>query len=293
MTDRLPSYYETFIPILEVLKDGQAVHYSHMRRRVRSEYYSHLPGDLLQLKTKSGQQILWNRIGWGQAHLKTAKMIHQPARAMVQITEKGLATLDRGSLTLAELRNDPDYIKHQEDKKVMSSLPKSDSELSPQDMIDSGVQQIESQAKNDLLEKLKDTDPFYFERVVLELFQAMGYGDFVETPKSGDGGIDGIINQDKLGLEKIYVQAKRYSENKIREKDIRNFIGAMSGDTLKGIFVTTSSFDKDAITKAQSANHKIILVDGERLAELMYQYNIGVQLKTTYETKEIDEDYFE
>ena len=106
--------------------------------------------------------------------------------------------------------------------------------------------QIENEIKNELLEKLKELDPFYFEKVILILLKKMGYGDFVETSKTGDGGIDGIINEDKLGLDKIYIQAKRYGENKVREKDIRNFIGAMSGDTQKGVFVTTSSFDKGA-----------------------------------------------
>ena len=121
----------------------------------------------------------------------------------------------------------------------------------------------------------------------------MGYGDFVETKKSGDGGIDGIINQDQLGLDKIFIQAKRYSENKVREKEIRDFIGAMSGDTTKGVFVTTSSFDKQAISKANEAHHRIILIDGDKMVDLMYQYGVGVQIKDIYEIKEIDEDFFE
>lgn len=121
----------------------------------------------------------------------------------------------------------------------------------------------------------------------------MGYGDFIETAKSGDGGIDGIINEDKLGLSKIYIQAKRYSDNKVREKDIRNFIGAMSGDTSKGVFVTTSSFDQSAMNKAREAHHSIILIDGKRLVSLMHEYGVGVQVKNTYEVKEIDEDFFE
>ena len=121
----------------------------------------------------------------------------------------------------------------------------------------------------------------------------MGYGDFIETAKTGDGGIDGIINEDKLGLDKIYIQAKRYGENKVREKDIRNFIGAMSGDTQKGVFVTTSNFDKGAIKKASDAHHKIILIDGIKLVDLMHQYNVGVQIKTVYEVKELDNDFFD
>ena len=164
---------------------------------------------------------------------------------------------------------------------------------SPQDLIDRGFSEIEAQVKHELLEKLKGIDPYYFEKVILILLKKMGYGDFIETSKSGDGGIDGIINEDKLGLDKIYIQAKRYEDNKVREKDIRNFIGAMSGDTTKGVFVTTSDFDKGAIQKAHDAHHTIILIDGNKLVDLMHQYNVGVQIKATYEVKMLDDDFFE
>ena len=120
----------------------------------------------------------------------------------------------------------------------------------------------------------------------------MGYGDVYNTKKSNDGGIDGIINQDKLGLDKIYIQAKRYNDNKVREPDIRNFIGAMSGDTTRGIFVTTSTFDAKAIAKAETAHHKIVLIDGEKLVDLMHKYDVGVQTRTVYKVKQIDEDFF-
>jgi restriction system protein len=163
----------------------------------------------------------------------------------------------------------------------------------PQDLIDSGIEQIETEVKEELLAKLKEIDPFYFERIILVLLKRMGYGDFVETAKTGDGGIDGIINQDQLGLEKIYIQAKRYTENKVREPEIRNFIGAMSGDTQKGIFVTTSTFDEKAKNKVKAAHHKIILLDGSSLVDLMFKFNVGVQVKSSYEIKQIDTDFFE
>jgi restriction system protein len=147
--------------------------------------------------------------------------------------------------------------------------------------------------KQDLLEKLKATNPYYFQKVVLLLLKKMEYGDFMETPKSGDGGIDGIVSQDKLGLEKIYIQAKRYTDNKVREGDIRNFIGAMSRDANKGVFVTTSAFDEHALKKAQDASQKIITIDGSRLVDLMFEYGVGVQVRETYEVKEIDQDFFE
>lgn len=245
----LPKFYETFIPVLETLKDGQPLHYNELRKRVRDNYYADLPTELLELKTKSGDQLILNRIGWAKAYLKQAGMVSQPVRAMVKITDKGLNQLKTGELSLKEHKSDIDYkaYKSKKDKKYLNQSD--DEESSPQDKIDSGVEAIEDQVKNELLEKLKVIDPYYFERVVLELFNKMGYGEFLETSKSGDFGIDGIINQDELGLEKIYVQAKRYNDHSVREKEIRNFIGAMSGDTQKGIFVTTSNFDAGATKK--------------------------------------------
>ena len=163
----------------------------------------------------------------------------------------------------------------------------------PQDLIDTGFTQIENTVKSELLEKLKNINPYYFEKVILILLKKMGYGDFIETSKAGDGGIDGIINEDKLGLDKIYIQAKRYGDKKVREKDIRNFIGAMSGDTNKGVFVTTSDFHEGALKKANDAHHAIILINGIKLTELLYQYNVGIQVKSIYEVKELDLDFFE
>ncbi len=294
MEEQIPKYHETFIPILKVLSDCKTIHVGELAKRVLDEFYRDLPQDLLDQKTKSGDLLVLNRIYWGKAYLKQAKMLSQPERAMVRITDKGKSVLERGSLTLKELKDDSDY-KDYENAKETKDLENSEvsENASPEDLVDSGVNAIERQIKNELLDKLKGIDPFYFEKVVLVLLNKMGYGDFQETSKTGDGGIDGIINQDQLGLEKIYVQAKRYSENKVHETNIRDFIGAMSGDTSKGIFVTTSSFDSGAVTKAREAHHKIVLIDGPKLVDLMYKFGVGVQTRSTYDVKEVDEDFFE
>lgn len=294
----LPKYHETFMPVLETLNNVESLNSRELASRVRNNYYSNLPQELLNKKTSSGSNVLLDRILWGKSYLKMAKFVSYPKRGMVQITSKGKQVLKKGMLTLNDLQNDQDFINHRESVKS-----KKENELnldavnvenaSPQDLIDSGFSTMETEVKTELLEKLKEIDPYYFEKVILILLKRMGYGDFVETSKSGDGGIDGIINEDKLGLEKIYTQAKRYNENKVREKDIRNFIGAMSGDTSKGVFITTSSFDDSAIKKAREAHHTIILIDGAKLVDLMHQYNVGVQIKTIYEVKELDNDFFE
>lgn len=294
----IPKYHEAFIPVLEILNSIDSISSRELAIKVRDKYYSNLPIDLLNLKTSSGANVLLDRILWAKSYLKMGGFVVYPKRGNVQITEKGKKVLKKGVLSLQDMQNDPDFQIHRETVKETKQYnsESNDSLLdssSPQDLIDSGFSAIEKTTKSELLDKLKGIDPYYFEKVILILLRKMGYGEFIETAKSGDGGIDGIINEDKLGLEKIYTQAKRYSENKVREKDIRNFIGAMSGDTRKGVFITTSTFDETAISKAKTAHHSIILIDGTKLVDLMHQYNVGVQVKTVYEIKELDNDFFE
>lgn len=290
----LPKFHETFMPILKTLKDGAVMQNNEFRMLVRDNFYAHLPKEILEQRTKHGDILILNRIGWGKAYLKMGNFIETPKRGQVRITKKGQERLAAGNFTLQDLKNDPDYQAHQDAKKDDKESENLILEQeTPEDMIDSGIKIIERQVKTEILAKLKQIDPFYFEKVVLQLLQAMGYGEFIETKKSNDGGIDGVINKDQLGLEKIYMQAKRYQENKVRETEIRNFIGAMSGDTNKGIFVTTATFDEKAREKAKQAHHSIILVDGQKLAELMLAFGIGAKVKSTYQVKELDEDFFE
>jgi restriction system protein len=286
------------MPILETLNSVESINSRELANRVRDNYYSHLPKDLLNKKTSTGANILTDRILWGKSYLKMGKFVFYPKRGMVQIGEKGKQALASGQLLLSDLKSDPDFIQHRSSvksrKEQKAEIETVDADnATPQDLIDTGFESIETEVKTELLDKLKELDPYFFEKVILILLKRMGYGDFIETSKSGDGGIDGIINEDKLGLEKIYTQAKRYNENKVREKDIRNFIGAMSGDTSKGVFITTSTFDDSAIKKSREAHHSIILIDGPKLVDLMHQYNVGVQVKTIYEVKEVDNDFFE
>jgi restriction system protein len=290
--NELPKFHETFNPILDVLSDGKIIHVRELQNKVIEKYYSHLSPELLDQKTKSGDILIYNRIAWGKSYLKKGGYIMFPERGMVQITEKGKS--QKKELKLSEIEGNSNFLEFYTEEKEKGITKNTEIKNStPQDLIDTGFTEIETQVKNDLLDKLKTIDPYYFEKVILILLKKMGYGDFIETSKSGDGGIDGIINEDKLGLDKIYIQAKRYGENKVREKEIRNFIGAMSGDTSKGVFVTTSTFDVGAVKKAHDAHHTIILIDGSKLVDLMHQYNVGIQIKATYEVKELDEDFFE
>lgn len=296
MTKQIPKFHETFIPILKTLANQNEVHSEELKRNVRDNSYSDLPAELLTQKISSGGLQIINRIGWGISYLKQGKFVEQPRRAYVKITPKGLTALKSGKLTLTDLKKDSDYLQAQESKdkeKSVKPIEVTEKDYSPQDLIEDGFLSIKQNIKGELLERLKNIDPFYFEKVILILLKRMGYGEFVETKKTGDGGIDGIINQDQLGINKIYIQAKRYAENKVLEKDIRNFIGAMSGDTMNGVFVTTSTFDEAAVVKAREAHHKIILIDGAKLTELMFEFGVGVQTINTYEMKEVDDDFFE
>jgi restriction system protein len=288
----IPKFNETFIPILEVLKDGKVLKSRELIEEVKTRFYADLSEEQLKQETKSGDLLIDNRIAWGKSYLRKGGYVSFPSRGFVQITEKGKN--HSASLTVRDLENESslfDFYKQENqpsaiDHTVINNIS------SPQDLIDEGFNRIEFDVKNELLQKLKSIDPYFFEKVVLRLLRKMGYGEFIETSKSNDGGIDGIINEDKLGLDKIYIQAKRFNEGKVREKDIRNFIGAMSGDTNKGVFVTTSEFDEKAIQKARSAHHKIICIDGQKLVTLMHEFNVGIQVKTTYEIKQVDEDFF-
>jgi restriction system protein len=289
----IPKFDETFIPILEILRTGKVYKARELIEDVKTKFYSGLTEDQLKIETKSGDLLIDNRIAWGKSYLKKGGYVFFPERGHVQITEKGKN--HSSNLSVRDLENESTLFDFYKQENNSENEPKK-SELnisSPQDLIDEGFNRIESDVKNELLQKLKSIDPYFFEKVVLRLLKKMGYGEFIETAKSGDGGIDGIINEDKLGLDKIYIQAKRFNEGKVREKDIRNFIGAMSGDTNKGVFVTTSEFDEKAIEKARSAHHKIICIDGKKLVALMHEFNVGIQTKLTYEIKQIDEDFFD
>ena len=288
----IPKFHETFVPILEILADGRTIQHRELLNKVVEKYYSKLSKELLEKKTKTGELLILNRIAWGKSYLKKAGYIHYPERGAVQITQKG-KEVSKDKVNLKDIISESGIFNFYKEERAKELGDLEIKGSSPQDLIDSGFSAIESQVKSDLLDKLKNTDPFYFEKVILTLLGRMGYGESIETSKTGDGGIDGIINQDKLGLEKIYIQAKRYSENKVREKDIRNFIGAMSGDTTKGVFVTTSEFDQQGVKKAHEAHHTIILIDGKRLVDLLYQYGVGVQIQNTYEVKAVDDNFFE
>lgn len=295
----IPKFHETFAPILNTLKHKGTLSRSDLKQEIINRYYSALTEAQLNEKTSTGELLVANRIGYGLMYLKQAKFIEQPERAMFSITEKGIKALLNNALSVREIRKDKDYVAHADgictpEKNIGSSDSIISENASPQDLIDSGIEQFEAETKATLIQKLREVNPYIFEIIVTKLFEAMGYGEATVTKKSGDGGIDGVINHDKLGLEKIYIQSKRYAEgNVIGSPEINAFVGAIKHGVRMGIFVTTSSFSKAAREAIVDTGKVIKLIDGRELADLMYHYGVGVQVKKTYSVKEMDEDFFE
>lgn len=293
----LPNFDETMYPLLESIKNGQIYSVSDISDNIRDKYFN-LTDHEKNIRVSNGKTKFYDRLTWGRTYLKKAGLVEDPQRGQVRITDEGKKVLQSGikNIDVKFLTKYPKFKEFKEGSKKQDNNKKVEKEvsedLSPTDLIDLGFDKINTALKQDLLGKLKEVNHFYFEKIILSLLNHMGYGEFIETSKSGDGGIDGIINQDELGLEKIYIQCKRFNSNKVREPDIRNFIGAMSSESTKGIFVTTSEFDSKAVDKAKSATHKIILIEGEKLVDLMIKYNVGVQAKNQYVVKEIDSDFF-
>lgn len=224
----IPKFHETFNPILKILSDGKTIHTRELYQKVIDNYFKNLTQEQLKEKTKTGDLLINNRIAWGKSYLKKGGFIEYPERGFVKITQKG--SQQKNDLSLKEVVEDKSMLEFYKEENTKDTKANSVSQelktSSPQDLIDEGFKLIENEIKNELLQKLMVINPYYFEKVILKLLNKMGYGEFIETSKSSDGGIDGIINEDKLGLDKIYIQAKRFTENKVREKDIRNFIGA-------------------------------------------------------------------
>jgi restriction system protein len=298
----MPKYDEIMYPLLDYIRDEKEYNVREILDNIADKYFQ-LSEEQKKEIASNGHLRFLDRTLWARTYLKKAGLVEDPRRGFVKITPSGLDFLNTkrdikkiADEDLLQFESFIDFVKVSKEKSKEDKNTIEENILSkntPQENIEYGFNEISKSLQFDLLQKLKAMDPYYFEKVILILFQKMGYGDFEETSKSKDGGIDGIINQDKLGIERIYTQAKRYTTGNVGEKEIRNFIGAMSGDVSKGIFVTTSSFDQSAINKAKDArNHKIILIDGQRLTELMIEYGIGVQIVQEFKLKEIDDDFF-
>lgn len=289
----IPKFNETMLPILKLISDEKEYTLNNVVDILWKEF--NLNEEELSLMSSNWWGQFYNKVWWWKSYLKQAGLVEYPRRWFFKITKEWKKVLKENldEISVSYLKKYPSFIKFVSWNKSDKQYDEISNDFTPSELLDKWYKNIQLTLKNNLLDQLKEINPYYFERVILELFKKMGYWDFEETPKSRDWGIDGIIFQDQLGIDRIYTQAKRYTVNNITEKEIRNFIWAMSWDVSKWIFVTLSDFDKLAIEKANSAKlHKIILINWSKLTELMIKYNVWVQIKNTYEIKEIDLDFF-
>lgn len=251
----------------------------------------------------SGAPKISNRTGWAMSHLKKGSLISKVAKHTYRATDKGIAYLKEhiGPITPNDLKQIEGWKEAWDagSKKPKVPLPPlPDDSLTPEEMIDHAVGKLSDSLRSELLDQLAQIDPYRFERIVVDLLFAMGYGGSRSeaaqvTKKSGDEGIDGVINEDRLGLDVIYLQAKRW-KNTVGRPEIQSFVGALAGkQAQKGVFITTSDFASGAVEYAAAVPQKVILINGARLASLMIEHCIGVGTTRTIAIQRLDSDYFE
>ena len=293
------------IPCLEAMSDG--VVRSRRDLTALTADVVGLPGDHRSITLASGQQMYVNRIGWAVSQLARVGALTRPSRGNYRITEAGQAVLAAFPDGITEkqldaLGEDPTsaiqpYVATVTRKPTEETPQEGSTVLAPTEQVQQGIARIHADVATELLSRLSAQNPAFFEEAVITLLLAMGYGGVggqgIRTALSNDGGIDGVIDQDVLGLSKVYVQAKRYAQgNAVQRPEVQGFVGALSGKADSGVFFTTSRFSAGAIEWADRVPARIILVDGQQLAALMIKYNVGVQVKDTFAVVEVDEDFF-
>ena len=299
MNDAMPTWNEFMIPVLTVLSDNQI--------RGRRELNDLVAGlihltDAQRAETlDSGQLKYENRIGWAITHLFKARAVERPSRGQHAMTELGHTLLlsHPTSLRASDLRAIDGYSDAWSKTTLEPTSLLAPADLSPFELIEQGISQINSEVADELLQRLHQQQPAFFEQAVVDLIVAMGYGSddsrATRTQLSNDGGIDGIVDQDVLGLSSVYIQAKRYAlETKVQRPEIQSFVGALQGQQAnQGVFITTGRFSSGATDYAKSIPTRVVLINGPRLASLMIRYRVGVQVKQNLQIVEVDEDFFE
>ena len=301
----IPDFQSIMLPLLQLLVDKQ-VHKSLELKKLISDKFNLTEDERKELLSSGTQFKIDNRVYWAISYLKNANLIHYPSRGSYQITENGLKILANApeKINIKFLKTIPEFKQWQDTYRNKQTTPTNVEhsevidEITPDELLDSSYSKLLEVLSIDLIDKIKSCTPRFFEILVIDLLIKMGYGGSRAEAgkilgKSHDGGIDGLIKEDKLGLDTIYIQAKKW-DSAVPISQIRDFAGSLlSKKAKKGIFITTSSFPRTAYDFAASIEPKIVLIDGTELAELMIENNIGVATKRNYEVKRIDLDYFE
>lgn len=298
----LPTWEEFNLPVLSVLADSAVRTLRELRRDVAVAVglTDEQVGDVLP----SGQSRADNRIGWAASYLNRVDALNRPTRGRYEITGFGRELLAKhpGGITESHLRSvakagDEWWVSQRTgDGETAVQVDEPETTLDPTEQVEQGIARIHEEVASELLSRLHGQEPAFFEAAVVRLLLAMGYGGMggrgITTALSNDGGIDGVIDQDVLGLSKVYVQAKRYAPgNAVQRPEVQGFV-ALSGKAESGVFITTSRFSGGAVEWARAVPVRLVLIDGQRLAELMIEYGVGVQARRTVRIVEIDEDFF-
>lgn len=302
----IPQFTYFFYPILSLLMDGQAHNYKELQSYVK-EHFGFSDEEMEQRTKKGNQRVVYDRIQWTCTYFRHAGLIESGIRGVAKITQLGkdlYPTVDE-SMGIETLKQFESFVKFMKPKKsgtepnshTTSNEDDSNNDKTPSEDMENAYNEIRNELAESILETVKSKSPLFFEQLVLDLLKAMGYGGSIDnsttlTKGSHDEGIDGIIKEDKLGLDKIYIQAKRYDNVTVGRKEVQSFCGAISGKGgTKGVFITTSQFSKEALA-FNPTNIKLVLIDGILLANYLIDYNVGVYSRRVYEIKEIDRDYF-
>ena len=297
----IPNYQYFMLPVLKAAAE-KTVSLPDIIDRIADD--ANISEDERKITISNGSTLLYSRISWAKTYLKQAGLIENVERGLFKATNAGLDLLKTNPVeinnkTLEQYPSFNDFLKRTKNKtddNINDNLSDNSDldSFSPEEALHKSLNTLNSSLSSELLDRIFKSNPSFFENLIIDLFVAMGYGaSGIHTGKSGDSGIDGIINQDELGVDKIYIQAKRYaSDNPVGSPEIRTFIGSLNTKRAqKGVFVTTSRFTDDAKKDANTSN--IVLIDGFKLTDLMIKYNVGCKIKETLYIKKIDEDFFE
>jgi restriction system protein len=301
----VPDFQTWFLPLLTRVADGKTHKMADLYEQLADDL-GLTPEDRAQMLESGKQAVYENRIGWARTYLKKAGLLEAPSRGVIAITQRGrdVAAAPPPKLNVSYLRHYPEFVEfhtYKPDPAVsiaVEDTPAIDAKETPQDTLDRVRKQLHAQLAAELVERVKQEPPSFFERLVVDLLVKMGYGGSREDAgrtigKSGDGGLDGVINEDRLGLDVVYIQAKRW-EGPVGRPVVQAFAGSLEGARArKGVLITTSYFTTDAESYVRQIEKRIVLMDGKQLAGFMIQHNVGVSVEATYEVKKLDLDYFE
>lgn len=298
----IPDYQTLMLPFLRLLADGEPHRASDAVEELSEEFGLSLEEREQHLASGS-QTVMRNRVGWVCTYLKKAAVIEATGRGVFAITERGLSVLgsNPARIDVKYLEQFPEFVEFREQRRERSQETPTELDVAiestPEEALDSAYQQLRVDLELEVLEQVKASSPAFFERLVVELLVSMGYGGSLSDAgqavgRSGDGGIDGIIKEDRLGLDVIYIQAKKW-DSTVGRPEIQKFAGALQGHRArKGVFLTTATFSAEAVDFASRIDSKVILINGPTLAKYMIDANVGVSPWQTYEVKRIDTDYF-